>query len=392
MLELLQDTSIAIIGGGRFCRTFLHFLIAEELGFRRPTILGVADRNEQAEGMVFAREKGIFTTTDYRDLFRLQGLEVLIELTNSNRLAEVIRRQMPEGVRLIDHIDIRSVWSILQIRREKVKTLRDITGRKYDAERLYAHFEQFSERIEQIVLERTRRYQEIEREFIENRRAISQIVDGSTIPTFVIDANHVVTHWNKACERLTGYPAGKVVGTDEPWRAFRSGRRPLMADLILDGVGEEEVLPFRRPYSQVAPLTLSPQPLQLRFLARTFFGLKLLLCRPNSLWLSQAALHLRSFKKTRTHSFGPCQRHCAHQRRADGPSGVYSQRFEHRQLDISPSKRLLTIFMATINRSSSSALLSPRGPSCTPHHPQRTTIGRSIYYLTYEHCRRVDTL
>ncbi len=244
MLELLQDTNIAIIGGGRFCRAFLQFLIAEDLGFRRPTILGVADRNERAEGVVFAREKGIFTTTDYQDLFRLPNLEVLIELTNSNRLAEVIRKEMPEGVQLIDHIDIRSVWSVLQIRREKVRTMRDITGRTIAPDRLYEHFDQFADRIEQIVLERTRRYQEIEREFIENRRAISQIVDGSTIPTFVIDAKHVVTHWNKACERLTGYPAEKVVGTDEPWRAFRSGRRPLMADLILDGVGEEEVLRY----------------------------------------------------------------------------------------------------------------------------------------------------
>lgn len=254
MLELLQDTNIAIIGGGHFCKIFLQFLIAEELGFQRPTILGVADKNEDAGGMVFARGKGIFTTTDYRDLYRFENLEILIELTNSTRLVDDIKKNKPAAVRLIDHIDIRSVWSVLQIRREKVKTLREITERKYDADRLYDYFNRFADRIENIVLERTRRYQEIEREFIENRQAISQIVDGSTIPTFVIDANHVVTHWNKACERLTGHPAEKVVGTNGQWKAFRSGRRPLMADLILDGVGEKEVLRYYGKKWRKSPL------------------------------------------------------------------------------------------------------------------------------------------
>ena len=244
MIELLQDTNIAIIGGGRFCKVFLQFLLGEDLGFHRPAIMGVADKNDRAPGMLFARERGIYTTTDYRDLYRIEHLEILIELTNSVRLVEDINKNKPAGVRLIDHIDIRSVWSLLQIRSQKVKTLREITQDRDDGHRLHDDFNLFVDRIEAIILERNRRYQEIERGLNENRRAISQIIDGSTIPTFVIDANHVVTHWNKACERLTGYPAGKVVGTNEQWKAFRSGRRPLMADLILDGVGEREVLRY----------------------------------------------------------------------------------------------------------------------------------------------------
>ena len=47
-----------------------------------------------------------------------------------------------------------------------------------------------------------------------------QIINGSPIPTFMIDREHVVTHWNIACEVLTGLLAREVVGTKDQWRAF----------------------------------------------------------------------------------------------------------------------------------------------------------------------------
>jgi len=70
---------------------------------------------------------------------------------------------------------------------------------------------------------------------------LHQIVEGSSVPSFVIDQRHVVTHWNKACEILTGIPAAKVVGTQDHWRAFYAEQRPIMADLILDGAEEQEL-------------------------------------------------------------------------------------------------------------------------------------------------------
>ena len=32
-----------------------------------------------------------------------------------------------------------------------------------------------------------------------DRDRLSQIIDGSPVPTFVIDEDHSVTHWNRAC-------------------------------------------------------------------------------------------------------------------------------------------------------------------------------------------------
>lgn len=70
---------------------------------------------------------------------------------------------------------------------------------------------------------------------------LSQIIQGSTIPTFVINKDHIVIHWNKAMEMLTGYPADEVIGTKRQWAAFYSGERPVMADLIVNEIGEEGI-------------------------------------------------------------------------------------------------------------------------------------------------------
>jgi diguanylate cyclase (GGDEF)-like protein/PAS domain S-box-containing protein len=75
----------------------------------------------------------------------------------------------------------------------------------------------------------------------ENRSFLAQIVDGSSVPSFVIDNEHLVTHWNRACEMLTGVAARDMIGTREQWRAFYKSERPVMADLILSGALEQDV-------------------------------------------------------------------------------------------------------------------------------------------------------
>ena len=73
---------------------------------------------------------------------------------------------------------------------------------------------------------------------------LTQIIHGNTIPTFVIDQNHRITHWNKALERLTGISSNDTVGTNEQWKAFYAFNRPTMADLILDQAKEEKIQEF----------------------------------------------------------------------------------------------------------------------------------------------------
>jgi len=70
---------------------------------------------------------------------------------------------------------------------------------------------------------------------------LSKIIDGSPIPSFVIDKQHKVTHWNTAIESLSGVSRQEIVETDEQWRAFYNEKRPAMADLIVEGVSAEAI-------------------------------------------------------------------------------------------------------------------------------------------------------
>ncbi len=78
----------------------------------------------------------------------------------------------------------------------------------------------------------------------ESKDRLTQIIHGNSIPTFVIDQEHRITHWNKALERLTGISSLETVGTTEQWKAFYAYDRPTMADLILDQAPEEKIRQF----------------------------------------------------------------------------------------------------------------------------------------------------
>ncbi|MBN1763608.1 MAG: PAS domain S-box protein [Methanomicrobia archaeon] len=74
---------------------------------------------------------------------------------------------------------------------------------------------------------------------------LARIIDGSSIPTFVINSEHKITHWNTAVESLTGVKREDVIGTDKQWIPFYPKKRPVMADLIVDCAPKRE---FKRRY------------------------------------------------------------------------------------------------------------------------------------------------
>ena len=67
---------------------------------------------------------------------------------------------------------------------------------------------------------------ERDRALRESEEKLSQIIEGNSIAILVIDIDHNITHWNKACEILTGLPAGEMVGTKKEWSAFYPAARP----------------------------------------------------------------------------------------------------------------------------------------------------------------------
>ncbi|HDS45340.1 MAG TPA: PAS domain S-box protein [Methanomicrobia archaeon] len=70
---------------------------------------------------------------------------------------------------------------------------------------------------------------------------LKNIVEGSSIPTFVITETHTISHWNAALEALTGISKSELIGSDKQWTAFYPEKRPVLADLIADGAPERDV-------------------------------------------------------------------------------------------------------------------------------------------------------
>lgn len=134
------------------------------------------------------------------------------------------------------------------------EVIRDVTEerrREADLRRAYdtlekqiasrtSSYQEYNAILAQEIIER----QQAEEDLLESGERLSQILQASSIPTFVIDENHTITHWNKACAVMTGLAAADMVGTQNQWKAFYLYQRPILADLVLDAVSEGHIAKF----------------------------------------------------------------------------------------------------------------------------------------------------
>ena len=84
-----------------------------------------------------------------------------------------------------------------------------------------------------IIRDITRRKQD-EHELERSRTLLRRIVDGSPACVFVIDADHRVTHWNRASELILGGLSMEMIGTRDQWKPFYSQSRNILADLVME--------------------------------------------------------------------------------------------------------------------------------------------------------------
>jgi PAS domain S-box-containing protein len=101
----------------------------------------------------------------------------------------------------------------------------------------YEELERRVKDLEKQAAERTR----VQEALRESEMRLSEIVEGTLIPTFVIDNRHIITHCNKAYENLKGISAKEMIGTGKHWSTFYAQPRPTMADLIVDNASEGEI-------------------------------------------------------------------------------------------------------------------------------------------------------
>ncbi|MCB2000349.1 MAG: PAS domain-containing protein, partial [Rhodoferax sp.] len=69
----------------------------------------------------------------------------------------------------------------------------------------------------------------------------ADLLDGSPIPTFVVDADHVLLHMNRACADLLGIAVQDVTGKPALGRHLFGYTRPLLAELVVDGAHAHDV-------------------------------------------------------------------------------------------------------------------------------------------------------
>lgn len=68
----------------------------------------------------------------------------------------------------------------------------------------------------------------------EQKEFTEKLINNSAVATFVLDPQHKVIFWNKACEELTGLHATDLIGSSDQWRAFYDAPRPTLADIVLE--------------------------------------------------------------------------------------------------------------------------------------------------------------
>ncbi|WP_428035473.1 diguanylate cyclase [Amphritea sp.] len=73
---------------------------------------------------------------------------------------------------------------------------------------------------------------------------VGNLLNNIPIPAFIINTQHVITHWNVSLEIASGLSSRDVVGTQDHWRPFYRNKRPTMADLIVAGVNIAELDQF----------------------------------------------------------------------------------------------------------------------------------------------------
>ena len=113
--------NIAIVGGGRACKFFLELIEKDAFSYLNIRLMGVCDINPKAEGILRAKELGIYTTDNFQNLFQLKNLDSIIELTNNKQVLLDLIKARPKGVGIVEHNISRFIRSFFEMN-QKLKS------------------------------------------------------------------------------------------------------------------------------------------------------------------------------------------------------------------------------------------------------------------------------
>jgi diguanylate cyclase (GGDEF)-like protein len=120
-LSANNRVNLAIVGGGRGGRALVELL------FNDPTvrIVGIADLNPKAPGILLAKRLRIRHTADYRKLLKQNHVDIVMDVTKDPAIGRDIARLVP-GAEVIGGYSARLMWQMVEARirsREEIERL-----------------------------------------------------------------------------------------------------------------------------------------------------------------------------------------------------------------------------------------------------------------------------
>jgi len=111
---------IGIIGGGKACQDVLAQLTKSNSSQRRLKIIGVADPDPVAPGLLAAQNLGIPV---YHDCLAIlaEELDLILELTGNDAVREQLRLKKSATTQIIDHVQSRLFWELFKKEEDRLR-------------------------------------------------------------------------------------------------------------------------------------------------------------------------------------------------------------------------------------------------------------------------------
>jgi two-component system NtrC family sensor kinase len=122
--------NIAVVGGGSRCVRLIEVISQHPFQELKPKIVAVVDINPLAPGYLMAQARGIFTSTNYKDLYSWRDLDLIIELTDKGEIFHDILHHKDESVRVISSRTVQLFWEISSLSLSHKKVTQELEETK----------------------------------------------------------------------------------------------------------------------------------------------------------------------------------------------------------------------------------------------------------------------
>ena len=133
---------LGIVGGGKAAHEVLQLITGDRRHKRRIEILGVADPDTQAPGVMLAQGLKIPTFQDYAPLLA-EKPDLILELTGNPQVREGVIQQKDPHSQIIDHIKARMFWDLLRYEedclRSRVESEIKLAGQRSHFQMIFDH-------------------------------------------------------------------------------------------------------------------------------------------------------------------------------------------------------------------------------------------------------------